>query len=62
LSDLEVDNLSALNIDHVEDVRRFRSSTVPTAIDPDDSLLPHLLPPLCGDLPGECTIPSAIKM
>jgi hypothetical protein len=40
-------------LDKVEDVRRFISSMVPTAIDPNNSLQPHLLAIFHGDLLGE---------
>jgi hypothetical protein len=53
LNDVEVDDPSALNIDHVEDARRSVSSMVPAAVDPDDSWLLHLLAIFRGHLPGE---------
>jgi hypothetical protein len=53
LNDLEVDDPSALNIGHVENVRRSVSSMISAAVDPDDSSMPHLLAILRGDLPVE---------
>jgi hypothetical protein len=43
LNHLEVDDPSVLTIDHVGNVRRSASSMVPTAVDPNDSSLLHLL-------------------
>jgi hypothetical protein len=54
LNDLEVDHRSALNIDHVENVRRSISSIVLVAIDADDSWPLHLLGIFRGNLPGKC--------
>jgi hypothetical protein len=54
LNDIEINNnASAVNIDYVEDVRRFINSKVPVTVDSDDSWLLHLLAIFYGNFPGE---------
>jgi hypothetical protein len=53
LSDLEVNDPSAPDINHVEDTCRSISSMIPTALDPNDNLPHHLLAIFRSDLPRE---------
>jgi hypothetical protein len=62
LNDLELDNPSAPDIDHVEDARRSFSSMGPTAIDPNDSLRLHLLAISLPIFQAEMRIAGAVNI